>query len=451
MAFGWHHASMAFGATIYARRGDSHLAYRVAEGEGPAVVALMPGYLPMSSLGDPFGRPFFDRLAGLGRVVLAERLGVGESDPIDPHHPPTLDDVVDDLLAVMDHADLHKATLFGFYNAGAVSIRAAARRPDRVERIAAIQSFVSWGDTPDVEGVAEHYRRIWAAEVERGPSDEIDMLSVVAPSAADNPEFRAWWAEVGRRGASPRSALAMGAADAMWDVRQDLGKVSAPTLVVHRRGNRFVPISHARYAAERINGARLIEVAGIDHLGVVGDVDALLDPVEEFITERAPRRQRVLAAVLFTDLVDSTTRALDEGDRRWSRLVVEHDQIVGEVVLANDGEVIKSTGDGVLAVFVSPAAAIRAAQRIQARMEGRELAVRAGIHAGEIERLPGDVTGIAVNIAARVMSHAGPGELLVSSAVPPLVTGSGLSFVERAEVELKGVPGTWTLLSPSVG
>jgi class 3 adenylate cyclase len=231
-------------------------------------------------------------------------------------------------------------------------------------------------------------------------------------------------------------------------VSDDLAAVRAPTLVVHRVDNRLVPVSHARYAAEGIPDATLVELPGSDHLGNLGDVDALFDPVEEFFTGRAPRRDRHLAAVLFTDLVDSTAHAVREGDRRWSSLLAEHDQVAREVVAANGGDVVKSTGDGILAVFTGPGAAIRAAQAIQAKLASRQLRVRAGIHAGEIERLANDVTGIAVTIAARVMEHAQGGEVLVSGAVPPLVAGTGLEFESRNEVELKGVPGAWALFSP---
>lgn len=303
-------------------------------------------------------------------------------------------------------------------------------------------------DTPELEGVSEFYRRMWEDEVEHGPSDELDILSIVAPSMAGNDEFRAWWADVGRRGASPKTALALGAADSTWDISEDLREVAIPTLVVHRWDNRFVPPRHAQYIADQVAGAQLVKAPGIDFIAMAGDVDALWDPTEQFLTARPPRRARQLAAVLFTDLVDSTRRSATEGDRRWARLIAEHNSIASDVVAAHGGELVKSTGDGILAVFPGPAAAIDAARGIQRRLEGRDLAVRAGIHAGEIERLDDDIAGIGVTIAARVMSFAGPGEVLVSSAVPPLVTGSGLEFVERGQVELKGVPGTWSLFAP---
>jgi class 3 adenylate cyclase len=441
---------MDLGPTRYARRGDTHLAYRKSrsDADGLDVLVMMPGFMPMSATGDAFARRFSVRLAGLGRVVMTERQGVGESDPIDPAHPPTIDDVVDDLLAVMDASGLDAPAVFGFHNAGTASVRLASRCPDRVAKLALVHSFVSWEPRADLEGVEARWRERFAHEVEHGPSGELDMLSIVAPSKTSDDAFRSWWDDVGRRGASPRSALAMSQADSAWDVRGDLVAVTAPAIVVHRVGNRFVPVSHARYLAQRLADATLVELPGDDHLGNVGDVDAMFDPVEEFFTGRAARRERSLAAVLFTDLVDSTGHAVRAGDRGWSRLLAEHDQVTREIVTTNGGEIIKSTGDGILAVFVSPAAAIRAARSIQVQLASRDLRMRAGIHAGEVERLAGDITGIAVTIAARVMGHAGADEVLVSGAIPPLVAGSELEFDDRGEVELKGVPGSWTLFAP---
>jgi class 3 adenylate cyclase/pimeloyl-ACP methyl ester carboxylesterase len=438
----------SWGPTIYAKRNGVHLAYRVSDGEGPVVIGLMPGFEPLSSITEPFARPAFDRVASFGRSVLTERRGVGESDPIDLHHPPTLDDVADDLVAVLDHVGAETASIWGFYTAGVVAVRAAVRHPGRFAKLALVNAFVRWNDSPDLEGVSEFYRRMWEDEVEHGPGEELNMLAIVAPSMAHDAEFRAWWDDVGRRGASPGVALAMMSADSSWDIENDLGRIEIPTLVVHRRDNRFVPFAHALHLASCIPNAQLVEAPGIDFMGLCGDVDALWDPVEEFLTERPPSRDRRLAAILFTDLVESTSRSASEGDRRWARLVAEHNEVARSIVESFGGEFVKATGDGILAVFAGPAAAIEAARLVQRRMSGRDLEVRAGIHAGEIERVPDDVTGIAVTIAARVMAFAKGGEVLVSGAVPPLVTGSGLEFDARAEVELKGVPGNWLLLSP---
>jgi class 3 adenylate cyclase/pimeloyl-ACP methyl ester carboxylesterase len=408
----------------------------------------MPGFMPLSAITERFARPFFDRISLWGRSILAERLGVGESDPIDLNDPPSLNDVADDLVAVMDDAEVGAAGLWGFYTAGLVAVRAVARHPHRFTKLAVLNTYVRWVDSPELEGVSEFYRRVWEDEVEHGPADEMDILSIVAPSMAGNDEFRAWWADIGRRGASPKTALALGDADGAWDISQDFAGISIPTLIVHRWENRFVPAGHAQYIADRIAGATVVKAPGIDFLGLAGDIDGLVDPVEEFFTAKPARRMRQLAAVLFTDLVDSTRRSAAEGDRRWVRLIAEHNTIAKEAVASHGGELIKSTGDGILAIFPSAGAAIDATRSIRRILDGRELQVRAGIHAGEIERLDdGDIAGLAVTIAARVMAFAQAGEIFVSGAVPPLVAGSNIEFAARDEVELKGVPGTWSLFA----
>jgi class 3 adenylate cyclase/pimeloyl-ACP methyl ester carboxylesterase len=436
-----------FGSTRYARRGDVHLAYRMAEGDGPDVVMPMPGFFPLSGINDAYARRFFERAAGLGRVVLFERRGIGESDPIDPAHAPSLDDEITDVLAVMDCVGMERPAIYGYYNCGAIALHLAAQHPARVSKLAIVQSFVCWNSRSDLQGVEEHYRQSFAHEVEHGPGADIDMLSIVAPTKAHDAEFRRWWDDIGRRGASPRSALALGQAQDTWDVTSDLGEVGTPTIIVHRTENRFIPVSHARYLAATLTNARLVEVPGADFLGFLGDVDSLFDEPERFIAGRPPRGKRSLATVLFTDLVDSTSRSVREGDRAWSTLLVEHDQIVAEAVGSYGGQVIKSTGDGGLAIFTAPGSAVRAAWEVQRRLAPRELRLRAGIHTGEIEHIGTDITGIAVTIAARVMAHADADEVLVSGAVPPLVVGSGLEFDSRGTVELKGVPGRWTLWS----
>jgi class 3 adenylate cyclase/pimeloyl-ACP methyl ester carboxylesterase len=439
-----------WGSTIYAKRNDAHLAYRVSDGEGPTVIGLMPGFEPLSSISEPFARPAFDRVAAFGCSILAERRGVGESDPIDLERPPLLDDVVDDLVAVLDHLGADTAAVWGFYNAGLVAARAVVRHPHRFTKLALVNTYVRWWGTPELEGVSEYYQRMWEQEVEHGPDEELNLLAIVAPSVARNDEFREWWGDVGRRGASPRVALALGRADSEWDIEGDLAQIQVPTLVVHRLDNHFVPFSHAERLAAGIKGAELVAAPGVDFMGMIGDVDALWDPVEEFLTERPPRRDRQLAAVLFTDLVASTTRSAEEGDRRWARLFEEHHEVARQVVTTCGGRWIKSTGDGVLAVFPGAAAAIDAARRLRRLARGRDMDLRAGIHAGEIEMLSDDVTGIAVTIAARIMDRAGAGEILVSAVVPPLIVGSGIDFDERDEVDLKGVPGRWQLFSPTV-
>lgn len=438
-----------FEATMHAPFRGSYVAYRTTSGDGPVVLCPMPGFFPMSAVEDLHARHHFERVASLGQVVLAERLGVGMSDPPPAGEAPTLDDVVDAYVAVLDHLGVERAAVYGFYDAGTAAIRLARRYPERVSRLVVAQAFVSKEPTEELVGLDEFWRANIIHATKPGIGDDVDLLAIVAPSRADDHEFRRWWDEAGRRGASPQVAARLIEADADWNVSDDLVHVESPTLVVHRSQNRFVPVEHARYFAARIPGAQLVELPGHDHLGIVGDVDGLLDPIEEFIANRSPRRDRELAAVLFTDLVGSTRAAAEHGDRAWTAVLAEHDEVARTVVGRHGGRTIKSTGDGILAVFRTATAAIRSAQELRSHLERRGLEVRAGVHAGEVEWLGDDITGIAATIAARVMGEAGSGEVLVSGAVPPLVLGEGIGFEHRTTVELKGLPGVWDLHRPT--
>ncbi len=430
-----------FGPTQYAKRSGHHLAYRVRDGQGRPVLTQMGGFIPMSAADGP-ARAWVEPLASYGHTVLFDRWGVGESDPIDPSQPPTLDDAADDAVAVLDAVGIDRAAFIGGYDAGPVGIRVATRHPERIDALVLAHAFVCWA-TAHRQDFSEQYEAI----VESGPQGDVDPVALAAPSAAGDEDFRHWLDDAGRRGASPATAVAITTAQQGWDVRGELGDVRCPTLVVHRTGNLFVTVEEARLAAERIPDAHLIEVPGVDHIPWVGDVDSLLDPIEEFLTgRRAGVIERALAAVLFTDIVDSTRRAADTGDRGWKQTLTEHDDVAVRSVVAHGGELIKSTGDGVLAVFPTPGAAIHAAAGIRDRVRRLDLEIRAGIHVGEIERIGDDIAGMAVNIAARVMDQADAGEVLVSGAVPPLMAGSGTDFDDRGSHGLKGVPGDWQLL-----
>ena len=268
-----------------------------------------------------------------------------------------------------------------------------------------------------------------------------------APSMSDDPAFVAWWASFERAAASPGSVRQILRLNAEIDVRDVLPAIQVPTLVLHREGDRTIDVGNGRYLAERIPGARLVEAPGDDHVPMVGDQDALLDEIEEFLTgaRSARETERVLATVMFTDLSRSTELAGRLGDRRWRGLLERHDATVRREVEPARGRPIKSLGDGVLATFDGPARAIRCALAIRERLRPLGLELRAGLHTGEMETIENDVSGIAVHIAARVLEAARPGEVLASSTVRDLVVGSGLAFEDRGTHELRGVPGEWRL------
>jgi class 3 adenylate cyclase len=277
----------------------------------------------------------------------------------------------------------------------------------------------------------------------------VDDLAMMAPSVARDVEFRSWWKHAGQRGANPASARAVNLLGARADVRAVLPMIKTPTLVLQRVDNAFVRIGHARYLAENIAGAKLIELAGRDYLPFVGDTDAVIGEVEEFLTgaRGTPSADRVLATILFTDIVDSTTRAADTGDRRWRELLDNHDRMAERQVRRFGGRQVKTTGDGILATFGGPAHGIQCGFALCEGARQLGLEVRVGLHTGEVERRGDDVAGMGVHIAARVQARAQPGEVWVSRTVSDLVTGSAIVFSDRGEHELKGVPGAWQLFA----
>jgi class 3 adenylate cyclase len=274
-------------------------------------------------------------------------------------------------------------------------------------------------------------------------------IEMFAPSRANDERFREWWARLLRLGASPQAAVAN--LEVAWDidVRGILSTISVPTLVLHRSGDLMVPVESGRYLASKIPGARYVELPGDDHLPFVGDTDALVAEIEEFLTgtRSTPVTDRILATVLFTDIVGSTERAAELGDRRWRELLDAHDAVVARNVERFRGRVVKTTGDGALATFDGPARAISCAREIRDGVRALGIEVRVGLHTGEVEVRGEDLGGIAVHIGARVAAQAAPGDVLVSSSVPPLVAGSGIEFEDRGEHSLKGVPGDWRLFA----
>ena len=277
--------------------------------------------------------------------------------------------------------------------------------------------------------------------------DGLDDLALMAPSLASDPEFRSWWSTAGERSAGPRIAQAMNTIGALADIRAILPLIQAPTLIVHRAGCGYIRAGHSHYLADHIAGAKLVELSGEDYLPYVGDIDPVVDEIEEFLTgaRAAPNTDRILATILFSDIVDSTRQAAATGDRRWHELLDNHDRMTVRQIQRFGGRQVKTTGDGVLATFDGPARSIQCGLAIADGARQLGIDVRIGLHTGEVERRGDDIAGIAVHIASRVQSHAQPGEVWVSRTVTDLVAGSNIRFGDRGEHALKGVPGTWQL------
>jgi class 3 adenylate cyclase len=416
-------------------------------GEGPRDLAFVPGFVSHQEVlwEEPRVARFFERLASFSRVILWDKREQGLSDRTG--QPPTLEDSMDDLRAVLDAAASPRPTLFGISEGGPMELLFAATYPDRVDRLVVYGSYARLLAAPDFAAgmPGEAYQRFCDRLIAEwgGPV----LLRAFAPTLGDDARASAWWGRLLRSGASPRSAGDLLDLYRQIDVRDVLPAIRVPTLVLHRRDDRLILARQGRYLAEHIADARYVELEGRDHLAFAGDTDALLDEIEAFATGSRPRRRpnRILATVLFEDIVDSTRRAADLGDRRWRGLLDAHGAVVEEAVRRYDGRVVKTLGDGTLAIFDGPARAIRSAVAIRERVRELGLDVRAGLHTGELEQMNGDVGGIAVHIGARVAAASDPGEVLVSRTVTDLVAGSGLAFADRGDHELKGVPGSWRL------
>lgn len=361
---------------------------------------------------------------------------------------------MDDVRAVMDAAGSERAALFGYSEGGPMSALFAATYPERVHALVLLGTFTRMGTEPGSCAWWERNRAIFeriSETVEHWGEGRI--LEIGAPSVPQNQLSRRLAGVFERACASPAMARALVAAVGPIDVTDILPAVRVPTLVISRSGDRMVPVENSRDTAERIPGARFVELPGDDHFWWIGDTDRLVDEVERFLTgsRHAHNGERVLATVLFTDIVASTERAAAAGDRAWRELLERHDALLRREVDEARGRVLKSMGDGYLATFDGPARAIECAQAIVDGSRDLGVAVRAGVHTGECDALGDDVGGMAVNIGARVGAAAGSGEVLVSSTVKDLVVGSGLRFADRGEHALKGVPGEWRLFAVAEG
>jgi class 3 adenylate cyclase len=423
----------------YAKAGTTHVAYRVIEGSGPAELVMVSGaFFPCEILyDDRVVARFIDGLASLGRLVVFDKRGVGLSDPFTDWSRPVPDQWAEDLLAVVDDAGLERPTVVSWEIYG-VARAAAAMRPDRLGGQVLINPLsLPEVLAPDIKELDE--------------SETIDRIGEVTarqafPSRIAEPAFQDWITRAGRLGASPASARRL------WHQLFQSGPltppgITVPTLIVHNR-DCMVPDESIDEVRRAIPGAEAVDLPGVDVYPIAGDVDAMVAEIALFLTGEVslPAPDRTLAAVLFTDLVGSTERAVDEGDRRWRDLLDSHDGTIRRCVGGHAGRVVKTTGDGVLAVMPSVTSALDAARDIGRRLTDDSLSIRAGVHVGDIdERADGDVSGLAVNIAARIMGEGGPGEIVVSEAARQATLGSRLRFVDARTVEWKGVPESWTI------
>ena len=434
--------------TRYAKSGDVHIAYQVL-GDGPIDLTYVPSWI--SQVEQLWEEPslvrFIERLLTFARLIIFDRRGTGLSDPV--VGAATLEQRMDDVRAVLDAVGSKRTALFGFSEGGPMSALFAATYPARTS------ALILYGTTP---------RELWAPDfpLGRGTEERESFytmmlrgwgtgagIEILAPSAAGDAAFRRWLGRMQRHAASPGSARRIIRTIEETDVRQVLPTISVPTLVLHRSGDLMVPVEIGRYVASMIPHAKYVEIPGNDHLPVPGDSDRILDEVEEFLTGMRLDHEpdRTLATILFTDIVGSTERAAELGDRRWRDLLESHYDMVRKELDRFRGMEVKTIGDGFLATFDGPARAIHCAEAIIQAVPALGIELRAGLHTGECEIMDGDIGGLAVHSAARVSALAGPGEVLISRTVADLVAGSNLRFTDRGSHVLKGIQGEWQLFA----
>jgi class 3 adenylate cyclase len=415
-----------------------HIAYQV-EGHGAPLVLLVDWFGHLETRWEwPRYAHVLRRLAASNQVIAFDKRGTGLSDPVPTGRLPTLEDWIDDIVAVLDELGIAQADLLAVGAGAAMVLQFAATHPARAGRLVLVNAYARLLRAPDYPaGYPEHLRdRILARRY-----TEPEPALVLAGATAE-PEFLSWWQRYQRQSVSPGVAVAMRRMIFEIDVRGVLPSIQSPTLLLHRRDNQWVRLDHGLYLAEHIRDARIEVLDGDEDLLFQGDADGLIDHVEEFLggDHRPVDVERVLVTLMFTDLVDSTAQASEHGDRRWQILLDGHDAVVRDCLRTHGGQLVKTTGDGVLAVFDGPARAVRCAAAIRNGVAGIGLRVRAGVHVGEIARRGDDINGIAINVARRITDTAGEREVVVSRVVSDLVAGSGLVFVPIGASRLKGLP-----------
>ncbi len=431
--------------TRYAVNGDINIAYQVM-GTGPLDIIVVPGVVShVEFMHELIGyTAFLRRLSAFARVITFDKRGQGLSDRISG--APSLEERMDDVRAVMDDVGSKRAALFGFSEGSAMSVLFAATYPERVTQLVLFGGFARASEflTSDLEERITQRVKSWGTGA---------MIKTVIAQQAANPDAVSQFGKLERNAASPGAFRAIMLLNAQIDVRPVLANVRVPTLVLHRRTDALIPVELGRSLAEQIPGAGFIEYPDGDHAFWAGDTEAMIGDIEEFVTghrdSSSSELERVLATVLFTDIVDSTRSAAAMGDQAWRRSLDSHDHLAKQMLEKHRGILVKNTGDGILATFDGPGRAVRCALAFSTAARQIGLPLRAGLHTGEIEIRGRDVGGIAVHAAARVMAQSQASEVLVSRVVTDLVAGAGLKFTERGSHELKGLPGRWDLFAAS--
>ena len=432
--------------TLYAKSGDVHIAYQVV-GQGPRDLILAPGFVSHVEAvweDERFAR-FAAGLSVFSRLILFDKRGTGMSDPV--IGTPTIEERMDDLRAVIDATGAVRPVLFGYSEGGTLCLLLAATYPDQVSALVLYSTYARLRAAPDYP--CPHWPETAFREWIRSSWGTGTGFEIVNPSIGSDERYREWIGSYFRRAASPGMALALQSWNAEIDVRSVLPHIRVPTLILHRTEEQWLNVFHSRFLADHIPNAKLVELPGADHWPWFGDSDQVLAEVAEFLTGERPAVEpdRVLATVLFTDIVGSTERAATLADRGWRGLLESYQALVRRELGRFRGREVKTLGDGFLATFDGPARAIRCACAIRDAVRPLGIEIRAGLHTGECELIGDDVGGIAVHIGARVTAGAAPGEVRVSSTVKDLVAGSGLRFVDRGTYNLHGVPGEWRLFA----
>jgi pimeloyl-ACP methyl ester carboxylesterase len=445
---------MEFSKTRYAKSGGVSIAYKVG-GEGPDLV-IVPGWVSHVELMTEHPTPanFLRRLMSFSRVIMFDKRGTGMSDPVTD--VPTLEHRMEDITAVLDAVGVERAAIFGLSEGAPLSILFAAAHPERTTSLVLYGAVAKSTWAPDFDHpFAPRLEDILRAhDVMLGPMLEGgDSHEVFAPSFEQDPSAGEWFDKLFRYGTTPAMLEKLFEMYYEIDVRAALPSIQCPTLVLHRRGDRVINRHAGIWVAEHIAGARYIELPGSDHVPFAGDVQPMLDEVQEFVTGHrgSVEADRVLAAVMFTDIVDSTVRASEAGDSRWRDVLDQHDALTRKHVEAARGRIVKHTGDGTLAVFDGPGRAIRCARAVLSDVRSLGIELRAGVHTGEIELRGEDVGGIAVHIASRISGLADANEIVASRTVKDLVAGSGIVFEDHGLHTLKGVPGEWQVYTVAGG